>query len=127
MELPEATAYEVFETERLNAELLLSRDTENRQLFMFRIREWGYNADKDSMVLASAYRIVDAFALAITAWTEGVRTPLNWKVRLNEPGVYYPPALRAVPQYLAPTSGHQVGQLERNGHQEARIGPELPY
>lgn len=76
--------------ENINVAVEFTQDKYGYLLFNVRGTPWSNSALKGNMVLVAEHDLHDAVILLAESIANRLWTPLNWRVRLDEPGNYVP-------------------------------------
>jgi len=73
-----------------NVAMEFTEDKDGYLLFNLRATPWRNSANNGNMILVSDYNVEDALIRLAECVDRREWTPLNWRVRMNEPGSYSP-------------------------------------
>lgn len=81
-------AIELLRSEQVNVQLEFTSDRDGYLLFELRILPWRNSAMQGYMILVAGQDIDDALIRGAESLRDRRWTQVNWRVHLNEPGVY---------------------------------------
>jgi len=87
---PFVMAIDYLRTANVNVGLEFTLDNEQFTLFMVRLTPWRNSSRDGSMILVAEYTLEDALVSAAEQHNTNRWIPLNWRVRMNERGIYAP-------------------------------------